>query len=643
MPKLLKPASQTTILLIDDTPDNLRLLTKMLEVQGYVVRKSLNGRMALQAAQRDPPDLILLDINMPEMNGFEVCQKLKTLEATPNIPIIFISALDQVKDKIRAFELGGQDYITKPFQELEVLARIKNQLLIQQQYQLLIQQNQQLEQEIQERQRAEAEIKRLNVDLERQVQIRTLELQQSLNFEAALKRISDKVRDSLDQHQILQSVVEELAIALEVKCCDAVLYNRVPVSGCRTPRSKQATRSVCDRRRHRQSSVIHYQYVRSGEPVSQGQLLYMADVPEIYNQLQQQKSYFAFCQIQSTPIRNHSAILACTIFDDRVAETGILGELWLFKEIDSIFSEMEIHLVQQVANQCAIALRQASLYEAAQAQVSELQRLNQLKDDFLSTISHELRSPIASMKMIIQLLTTLNERGDGLMQEISQSSFLDNKTIQYLAVLQEDCDRELKLVEDILSLQHLQAGTYPQQLTKINLQNLILHIIEPFENQIQNQQQTFEVNLAPNLPTLDIDSFSLSRIITELLNNALKYTPPGEMISLAVSVIDDDTATPEQVHNVLEPQPLLQLIVGNTGVEIAPEEIPRIFDKFYRIPGHDPWKHSGTGLGLALVKKLVKHMNGVIFAESTNNLTQFIVRFPIVLLERVTQESSLNA
>ncbi|QIR40269.1 response regulator [Tolypothrix sp. PCC 7910] len=145
MDTLLKSASQTNILLVDDNPDNLRLLSKMLESEGYVLRKSLSGRMALQAAQREVPDLILLDVNMPEMNGYEVCQQLKLVEKTRNIPIIFISALDDLKDKVKAFELGAQDYITKPFKELEVLARIKNQLLIRQQQQLLIQQNQRLE------------------------------------------------------------------------------------------------------------------------------------------------------------------------------------------------------------------------------------------------------------------------------------------------------------------------------------------------------------------------------------------------------------------------------------------------------------------------------------------------------------------
>ncbi|MEH2198570.1 GGDEF domain-containing response regulator [Nostoc sp.] len=163
MANLLKSASETNILIVDDTPDNLRLLTKILESQGYIIRKSLNGRMALQAAYRYPPDLILLDINMPEMNGYEVCQQLKASKTTDQIPIIFISALDQINDKLQAFELGGQDYITKPFQELEVLMRVKNQLLIKQQYQQLLEQNQRLEHEIQERLKAEADIRQLSL------------------------------------------------------------------------------------------------------------------------------------------------------------------------------------------------------------------------------------------------------------------------------------------------------------------------------------------------------------------------------------------------------------------------------------------------------------------------------------------------
>ena len=151
-------ADKGDILIVDDTPDNLRLLSTMLQSQGYRVRKAINGQLALKGAQIAPPDLILLDINMPIMNGYEVCEQLKIRPETGNIPVIFISALDQVRDKIKAFQIGGVDYITKPFHVEEVLARVENQLKQQRLFKQLQEQNTRLTAEITVRQRAEEEI-----------------------------------------------------------------------------------------------------------------------------------------------------------------------------------------------------------------------------------------------------------------------------------------------------------------------------------------------------------------------------------------------------------------------------------------------------------------------------------------------------
>ncbi|HEY9805126.1 MAG TPA: EAL domain-containing protein [Candidatus Obscuribacterales bacterium] len=118
------------ILVIDDIPENLRLLATILVKEGYNVRKALNGSMALTAVQTVPPDLILLDIMMPDMDGYEVCHRLKADPQTAKIPIIFLSALSEGLDKAKAFETGGADYISKPFQVQEVLARVQNQLAL---------------------------------------------------------------------------------------------------------------------------------------------------------------------------------------------------------------------------------------------------------------------------------------------------------------------------------------------------------------------------------------------------------------------------------------------------------------------------------------------------------------------------------
>ncbi len=116
------------ILIVDDTPANLRLLSGMLGEQGCKVRLAPNGKLALMNAQAAPPDLILLDIKMPGMNGYEVCEELKADPRTRDIPIIFISALDLTEDKVKAFTFGGVDYVTKPFQVEEVLARVETHL-----------------------------------------------------------------------------------------------------------------------------------------------------------------------------------------------------------------------------------------------------------------------------------------------------------------------------------------------------------------------------------------------------------------------------------------------------------------------------------------------------------------------------------
>jgi len=118
----------TDILIVDDTPANLRLLSDMLSEHGYSVRLAPSGKLALMSAQAVPPDLVLLDIMMPGLNGFEVCEQLKADPRTRDIPVIFLSALDQIEDKIKAFAAGGVDYITKPFQHREVLARVGTHL-----------------------------------------------------------------------------------------------------------------------------------------------------------------------------------------------------------------------------------------------------------------------------------------------------------------------------------------------------------------------------------------------------------------------------------------------------------------------------------------------------------------------------------
>ena len=236
-------AAQGDILIVDDTPDNLRLLSAILSRHQLSVRKALTGQWAITAAQAAPPDLILLDIKMPEMSGYEVCQRLKADPVTQAVPVIFISALDDAIDKVKAFAAGGADYITKPFQEAEVLARIAYQLELRRLQRQLVDQNQ--------------ELQRSNRELEQFASVVSHDLQQPLqsilgyakliamaypaiqqspaqpyleNITAAGDRMGQMIQDWLTYAQVGQSQPERAPLDGNLLLQQALLNLRVAIA-----------------------------------------------------------------------------------------------------------------------------------------------------------------------------------------------------------------------------------------------------------------------------------------------------------------------------------------------------------------------------------------------------------------------------
>lgn len=167
---------QAQILVVDDTPQNLRLLVEILSAQGYVIRPAISGKVALKSIATTAPDLILMDVRMPEMDGYEACRQIKKNELYSNIPVIFISALDDIADKIKGFKAGGVDFITKPFQEEEVLARVKTHLTLWFLQRQMAEKNTQLQLEISERKRVESALLNAYENIEIEVLERTEDL-----------------------------------------------------------------------------------------------------------------------------------------------------------------------------------------------------------------------------------------------------------------------------------------------------------------------------------------------------------------------------------------------------------------------------------------------------------------------------------
>lgn len=458
---------------------------------------------------------------------------------------------------------SGQPIQAKGIYELSVLAQAHNQIEAQLKGSItaLAKANEQLEIRVKQR--------------TAELQERTNQLDQALHFEAMLRRITDKVRDSLDEEQILQTVVQELEEGLAVECCDMGLYS-----------PDQTAFTIC------------YEYTNL--PVCKGLTLAIADSPDpfIHQQILRGLSS-QFCFNAYDPLRvgdKPYATLACPLLDNQEA----FGNLWLFRPKEQMFTELEVRLVEQVANQCAIAIRQSRLFQSAQAQIEELKQLHQVKDDFLNTVSHELRTPISNMKMAIHLL---------------RIAATPERNQQYLDILQAECARETNLINDLLDLQRLESDHYSITPGLIVLQDWIPEVVSPFLTRSGDRQQRLQVEIPADLPPITSDPNVLERILAELLNNACKYTPSGGEIWLNVS----HAANCSHVN----PVPIA-LKISNTA-EIPKADLSRIFEKFYRIPNTDLWKQGGTGLGLALVKKLTEQLGGTLDVESQSGQTTFTV------------------
>jgi signal transduction histidine kinase len=159
--------------------------------------------------------------------------------------------------------------------------------------------------------------------------------------------------------------------------------------------------------------------------------------------------------------------------------------------------------------------------------------------------------------------------------------------------------------------------SYPVSSERINLKPFLLKFLEPFYSRSSDRQQTLEVHLPDELPNFSTDKAALERILAELLNNACKYTPPGGKLILTVEWTELSAGTPPAI-----------LITVLNEAEVPTTELSRIFEKFYRVPNSDPWKQGGTGLGLALVQRLINQLGGTIQVKSQDGWTTFTVSLP---------------
>lgn len=434
--------------------------------------------------------------------------------------------------------------------------------------------------------------------------------------QAMLRRLANCVRDSLDETDIFPTVIQELIKLLNLTGCQVRLYNG-------------------------DHTAVAVQYEYQVDLLEPDRAIHRQAFPDVALRL---RPYAAqFCPYLPA---EHQAL---TILEQPITDSlGGLGLIMLQRRQPDWFSDAELDIVDWVASHCAIALRRGRFAQIAQTQSVELKRLNQLQDTFLGTVSYELRLPLSNIKMAIQMITLAFRKDPAALPEqpVVLSPELFDKVVRYLDVLQRECDRETKLVQDLLDLQQLDTDTLSLMMSAISLPEWLPYVVNPLQKRCQESHLDLAYTIAPNLPQLMCDQISLSRIVTELLTNAFKFTPAQEKIWMTVaqvpggppSIVDhrrgldrrsaERQSTDRRHPESLEDPGLLQIQVYNSGVEIPAEDASRVFDKFYRIPKLDLRKMGGTGLGLALVQKLVQRLGGTIHLDSSAGQTCFTVELP---------------
>lgn len=276
-----------------------------------------------------------------------------------------------------------------------------------------------------------------------------------------------------------------------------------------------------------------------------------------------------------------------------------LGSLAVFDQQPKTLADTTLATLEDLASividelELRLATYRTLQVQQLEIRIAELEHLNQAKEDFLSTLSHELRTPLATMRMALQMAKSVT-----------------NPTNQqrYFSQLEDALQREISLVDDLLLLQSIDDY---RQRELVSLATVIDACMAQTHSLFKTLQQQLHLEIEPI--SWKTNAILLSRIVVELLTNAAKYSPPSSTILLRINVVN---------------QQILALSVVNPDAEIPADELPFIFDKFYRVPQRDRWKHGGTGLGLALVKAAVHALGGVIVAESTPTQTSFQLTLP---------------
>lgn len=608
--------SEIKILVVDDQPSNLRFLSSLLSEQGYQVYRAICGQLALNAAIAYCPDLILLDIRLPDMDGYEVCQRLKATAKTAQIPVIFLSVLDDINDKLQAFKVGGVDYLVKPFQVAEILARIDKQVSLK---------------------KLQQQLKNQNLQLQQSQLLLTSVLNSSLDGVAAYAAVRDSQGNIVDfKWLLLNPAAERMSSRTSQDLVGKYLLEEVPQVGnnglFELYVSVVETGETLDTEfyyKHDRDidAWLHIVAVKLNDGIAvtfrniterkRSEAALLRSEARFRALTQASSDIITLTDAQSQVIYQSSAVERVLGYspaefvgeipqqvlhpEDVASQQAAIGWMQANPGIPKVLEYRLRHKngewvwLEGVATNwlddpdiAAVVILTRDITERKRAEIAlsryaqDLSRSNAELEQFAYIASHDLQAPLGTIASYAQLL------------EKRYHEQLDPQAHKFIGSIVNTCARMQALIDDLLEYSRVGTSQKPFDLVSCD---------RVFEEACANLQVAIAKNEAAiacsELPVVMGDSFQLVQLFQNLIGNAIKYR--------GISSPRVDVRAVLQGDNWL-------FSVQDNGIGIAQQYYSRIFQIFQRL--HTQKEYSGTGIGLAICQKIVDRHGGRIWLES---------------------------
>lgn len=505
------------ILLVDDSPTVLLQMRRMLEQAGFIVEEATNGEDTLSLFSQLKPDLVLLDVMMPGMDGFETCARLRQLPNGSRTPIIMLTSLDDHTSITRSYEVGATDFVTKPINVVILTHRLRYML--------------RGNRAMQELYRNETILQQTQTELEQRVRERTAQLEQSA------KQLRQEVHERQRAEEELRTVHGRLQVLIDNSPLAVIEWD----SQCRVRRwSAQAERIFGWRPEEVQGKhPSEWRFIPGEDQYITERVLTQISVGQVSHNVTRNRNY-----------RKDGAIIDVEWYNSILRdESGAIVQL--------------LSLAQDVTTR---------------------QEAERLKDELVSTVSHELRTPLTSLRGFTELML--------------KRAYPAHKQREFLSIIHGESVRLTNLINDFLDIQRMESGRQVYHFVPVMLSDFVHDTLALFS--ATDAKHHLSHTIPDSLPPVRADQDSLRQVLTNLLSNAIKFSPHGGAITI----------------NAQQEGQSVVVAVADHGVGIPPEAFPHLFGKFFRVDNQETRSIGGTGLGLALIKKIVEAHGGRVWADS---------------------------